>query len=184
MGLTALDILVVLLVGAGLVFGWLRGFVSEILSLFAWFLAIVALRYLHEPVRDLLTGLVGTVSGVSVLAFALIFGLVFLAGKLASRRLGGRVRNSVVGPVDRVLGAGFGALKGLIGATILFLGVSLVYDTIWGRAAERPEWMTASRSYPLLKSSGATFVDLVEARRGPAPAQGASEGNESAGNGQ
>ena len=177
MGLTALDIVVVLLVGAGLVFGGLRGFVSEILSLFAWFLAIVALRYLHEPVRDLLTGPVGTAPGASVLAFALVFGLVFLAGKLASRRLGGRVRNSVVGPVDRVLGAGFGALKGLIGATILFLGLSLVYDTIWGRAAARPEWMTDSRSYPLLKSSGATFVDLVEAQRGPAPAENAVEAN-------
>jgi membrane protein required for colicin V production len=181
MGLTALDIVVVLLVGAGLVFGALRGFVSEILSLFAWVLAIVALRYLHEPVRDLLTGPVGTVPGASVLAFAIVFGLVFLGGKLASRRLGGRVRNSVVGPVDRVLGAGFGALKGLIGATILYLAVSLVYDTLWGRAAERPEWMTSSRTYPLLQSSGATIVDLVEARRGAAPAP---QGNESAGNGQ
>lgn len=174
MGLTALDIVVILLVGAGLVLGFIRGFVSEILSLFAWFLAIVALRYLHEPVRDLLVGPVGTVSGASVLAFALVFGLVFLGGKLASRRLGGRVRKSVVGPVDRVLGGGFGALKGLIGATLLFLAVSLVYDTIWGRAAERPDWMAGSRTYPLLQSSGATIVDLVEARRGPAaeePAQ-------------
>jgi len=169
MGLTALDILVVLLVGAGLVLGWLRGFVSEILSLFAWFLAIIALRYLHEPVRDLLVGPVGTVSGASVLAFALVFGLVFLGGKLASRRLGGRVRNSVVGPLDRVLGAGFGALKGLILATLLFLVLNLVYDTIWGRAALRPEWMSNSRSYDLLESSGATIVDLVEARRGAAP---------------
>ena len=173
MGLTALDIVVILLVGAGLLFGWLRGFVCEILSLFAWFLAIVALRYLHEPVRDLLAGPVGT--GASVLAFVLVFGLVFLGGKLASRRLGSRVRQSVVGPVDRVLGAGFGALKGLIGATLLFLAVNLVYDTIWGRAAIRPEWMAQSRTYPLLKSSSSTVVDLVEAQRGPAP-----PGNEAA----
>jgi hypothetical protein len=39
--------------------------------------------------------------------------------------------------------------------------------------------MTGSRTYPLLKSSGATIVDLVEARRGPEP-----QGNQSAGNGQ
>ena len=175
--MTALDIIVILLVGAGLVFGALRGFVAEVLSLFAWVLAILALRYLHEPVRDLLVGPVGTVSGASVLAFALVFGLVFVGGKLVSRRVGRRVRDSVVGPVDRVLGGGFGALKGLIGATILFLAASLVYDTIWGRAAERPLWMTESRTYPLLKSSGETIVDLVEARRGPAP-----EGNETEAN--
>lgn len=169
MGLTSLDIIVILLVGAGLVFGFLRGFVFEILSLLAWFMAIIALRYFHEPVREWLVGPVGTVAGASVLAFALVFGIVFIAGKLASRRVGGRVRKSVVGPVDRVLGSGFGALKGLIGATLLYLAANLVYDTIWGRAAERPEWMAQSRTYPLLHASGEAIVDLVEARRGPGP---------------
>ena len=169
MGLTALDIIVVLLVGAGLVFGFLRGFVAEVLSLLAWFLAIVALHYLYEPVKAFLVGPIGTDAGAAVLSFALVFGIVFLGGKLASRRLGTRVRQSVVGPVDRVLGAGFGALKGLIGATLLYLLLSLVYDTIWGRAAERPEWMSESRTYQLLDSSGETIVDLVEAQRGPAP---------------
>jgi membrane protein required for colicin V production len=177
MALTALDILVLLMIGVGALFGWLRGFVHEMLSLFAWFLAIMALRYLHGPVRDLLTGVVGTVSGASVLAFFLVFGLVFFGGKLASRRVGARVRQSVIGPLDRVLGGGFGALKGLIGATLLFLVVNLVYDTIWGRAAQRPEWMASARTYPLLQSSSATIVDLVDARRGPAVQGNQSEAN-------
>ncbi|MDQ8755074.1 CvpA family protein [Sphingosinicella sp. LHD-64] len=169
MGLTMLDIVVLLLVGAGLVFGFLRGFVAEVLSLFAWILAIVALRYFYEPVERLLAGPIGTESGAAALAFLLVFGLVFLGGKLASRRLGTRVRQSVVGPVDRVLGAGFGALKGLIWATLLYLLLSLVYDTIWGRAAARPDWISESRTYHLLESSGETIVDLVEAQRGPDP---------------
>ena len=179
MAFTALDILVILLVGAGLVFGWLRGFVTELLSLFAWFLAILALRLLHAPVAALLERPIGTQSGAAVLAFVLIFGLVFFAGKLASRRVGARVRKSVVGPLDRVLGAVFGAVKGLIGITLLFMAFNLVYDTIYGRRAARPEWVRASMTYSLLKSSGATVVDLVEAQRGPAP-----DANESAGNGQ
>jgi membrane protein required for colicin V production len=179
MAFTALDILVILLVGAGLVFGWLRGFVAELLSLFAWFLALLALRLLHAPVASLLEGVIGTPSGAAVLAFVLVFGLVFFAGKLASRRVGARVRNSVIGPLDRVLGAAFGAVKGLIGITLLFLAFNLVYDTINGRRAARPDWVRQSATYGLLKASGATVVDLVEAQRGPAP-----EGNESAGNGQ
>jgi membrane protein required for colicin V production len=177
MGLTALDIVVIVLVGAGAVFGFMRGFVAELLSLFAWFLAIMALSYLHGPVRDLLVGPVGTESGAAILSFVLVFGLVFVGGKLASRSVGRRVRSSVVGPVDRLLGAGFGALKGLIGATLLYLLVSLVYDTIWGRAAERPEWIAQARTYPLLQSSGDTIVDLVEARRGPDPAEANSTTN-------
>ena len=176
MAFTALDILVFVLIVAGLAFGVMRGFVAEVLSLFAWFLAIAALRYLYEPVRAALVRPIGTESGAAILAFVIIFGSVFVAGKIASRRVGRRVRDSVVGPLDRVLGGAFGALKGLLGATLLFLVITLVYDTIWGRAAARPEWIAEARTYPLLQSSGATIIDLVESRRGPAPPEPTSNG--------
>ena len=164
--MTALDIIVLLLVGGGLVLGWFKGFVGEVLSLSAWIVAIVFLKLLHTPVTQALTRPVGTPSGAAVLAFALVFGIVFLIGKLVARRVGGGVKKSVIGPVDRVLGSGFGALKGLIGATLLYLGANLVYDTLWGARAQRPEWMAQSRTYPLLYASGRAIVDFVEWRRG------------------
>ncbi len=176
MGLTALDILVLLLVGGGLILGFLRGFVFEILSLIAWIAAIVALKLLHDPATGALTGMVGTRAGAAVLAFALVFGIVFVGGKLVARRIGGSTKNSIVGPVDRFLGGGFGALKGLIGATLLYLAANLVYDTIYGRTAERPERMAKSRTYPLLHASGRAIVDFVEARRGR-PVSPEAEGN-------
>jgi membrane protein required for colicin V production len=166
MGMTALDIIVLLLVGGGLVFGFLRGFVGEILSLFAWVAAVVALKFLHAPVTAQLLQPVGTQAGAAVLAFALVFGFVFIVGKLIARRMGSATKASAVGPVDRVLGAGFGALKGLIGATLLYLAANLFYDTVYGRVASRPEWMAKSRTYPLLNASGRAIVDFVETRRG------------------
>jgi len=171
-GLTALDIIVLLLVGGGLFLGFMRGFVHEVLALGAWVAAIVALKFLHEPTTDALMVPVGTRSGAAVLAFALLFGIVFVAGKLVARRIGGATRSSVVGPIDRVLGGGFGALKGLIGATLLYLLAALIYDTVYGRAAERPEWMAESHTYPLLNASGRAIVDFVEARRNALPADG------------
>jgi membrane protein required for colicin V production len=173
MALTALDILVFVLVGAGLVFGFLRGFVAEILSLFAWILAILALSYLHAPVSGMLEGPVG--SGAWLLAFLLIFGIIFVLGKLASRRLGGRVRRSVVGPIDRLLGGLFGGLKGLIVATLVFLALNFVFDLAWGRTAPRPLWMSDSRTWPLLEASGGTISDLVDARRGTAAPEAARD---------
>ncbi|HEY0414218.1 MAG TPA: CvpA family protein [Allosphingosinicella sp.] len=164
--MTALDIVVLLLVGLGLVTGWLKGFVGEVLSLAAWIVAIVFLKLLHAPATAVLEGPVGTRAGAAVLAFALVFGIVFLVGKLVARRVGGGVRRSVIGPVDRLLGAGFGALKGVIGATLLYLAANLVYDTIYGGEAQRPEWMASSRTYPLLYASGRAIVDFVEWRRG------------------
>ena len=162
MGFTALDIIVILLVGAGMVFGWLRGFVAEVLSLFAWFLAILALRTFYTPLSHALERPIGTASGASVLAFIIIFGLVFVGGKLVSRRVGTRVRNSIVGPLDRVLGAGLGALKGLIGATILFMVLNIAFSfSFLGGGGGRPEWMTNAATYGLLKSTSGTVSEFV-----------------------
>ena len=130
--LTALDIIVLVLVGGGLVLGFMRGFIGEVLSLLAWVAAIVALKFLHTPATAMLAG-IGT--GAAVLAFVLVFGLVFVAGKLIARSIGTATRRSAVGPFDRLLGAGFGALKGLILATLLYLAAALVYDTIYGASA-------------------------------------------------
>ena len=43
-----------LLVGGGAVFGWLKGFVTEVLSLFAWVAAIAALKFFYTPAVDVL----------------------------------------------------------------------------------------------------------------------------------
>jgi membrane protein required for colicin V production len=162
--LTALDVIVLLLVGGGTVFGWIKGFVTEVLSLFAWVAAIAALKLFYTPVTALLAGRVGTGAGAAVLAFALVFGIVFVAGRLIARRLGQRTRESVLSSFDRLLGAGFGALKGIIGATLIFLVASLAYDSVYGGGAPRPAWMTQSRSWPLLRASGTAIVDFVAAR--------------------
>jgi membrane protein required for colicin V production len=166
--MTALDILFLLAVGLGLVFGFMRGFVKEVLSLGIWVLAIVALRLLHAPVSASLEGVVGTVSGAYVLAFALIAMVVIVGGKLVVRQLSGSIKRSAIGPLDRILGGGFGALKGLVGVALLYMAFSLVYDTIWGRAAVRPLWIANAMTYPLVHSSSSAIVDLVEARRGRA----------------
>jgi len=163
--LTALDIVVLLLVGGGAVLGLWRGFVTEVLSLFAWVAAIFALKFAHAPAAAALGGVIGTASGAAVLAFAIIFLVVFVAGKLVARSLGQRTRTSILGPIDRVLGMGFGALKGLIGATLLFLLANLATDTLYGSRSARPDWMRASQTFPLLNASSRAIVDFVAARR-------------------
>lgn len=163
--LTALDIIVLLLVGGGALLGLVRGFVTEVLSLFAWVAAIAALKLLHAPLMHVLTGIVGTAAGAAVLAFALIFIVTFFAGKLIAASLGQRTRQSVLGPIDRALGLGFGALKGLIGATLLFLLATLAVDSWAGAGARRPAWLRDSATYPLLNASGNAIVDYVQRRR-------------------
>ena len=101
-----------------------------------------------------------------MLAFAILFVPSFLLVKFLARSLGEKTRrHAMLGPFDRVLGGGFGALKGLLGATLFFLLANLATDMVYGPQADRPQWMTKSRTYPLLNASGRAIVDWVEARR-------------------
>ncbi len=110
--MSALDIFVILLLGGGAMIGFVRGLVHEVLSLLAWVAAIVMLRLFHEPISASLGEAVGSATGAAVLAFVLLFLPSFLFMKLLARSIGKRTRKSVLGPVDRVLGGGFGMLKG------------------------------------------------------------------------
>jgi membrane protein required for colicin V production len=169
--MTALDIFVFLLLIGGGAVGFVRGFVHEVVSLLAWAVGIAMLKLFHSQLWTGLTGsLVSSPAAAAVLAFAILFVPSFLAVKLLARALGGRTRRSpVLGPFDRVLGGGFGLLKGLLGATLFFLLANLATDMVYGPQADRPGWMTRSRTYPLLNASGRAIVDWVEARRHKAP---------------
>jgi membrane protein required for colicin V production len=163
--MSALDIFVILLLGGGAIIGFIRGFVHEALSLFAWVVAIAMLKLFHAHLSAGLTDPVGTPAGAAVVAFALLFIPSFLLVKMLARSIGGRTRTSILGPIDRLLGGGFGMIKGLLGATLFFLLANLATDMVYGTDADRPEWMTSSRTYPLLNASGLAIVDWVEKRR-------------------
>jgi membrane protein required for colicin V production len=165
--LTALDILVLTLVGGSAVLGFSRGLVQEVTTLLAWVLAIAAVRFFHPAVTDLLTGWVGTEGGAAMLAFVLLFGGVFAFAKWGSRAMGQRSRASLVGGFDRGLGAGFGAVKGLMIAAIGFMAVTLLYDIGYGNA-QRPAWMTDSRTYPALNATSKALSQVIADRRAQA----------------
>jgi len=166
--MTALDVFVFLLLIGGGAIGFVRGFVNEVVSILAWIVGIAMLKLFHT---QLWSGLENTFhtspAAGAVLAFAILFIPSFVLVKLVARSLGGRTRRSpMLGPFDRVLGGGFGLLKGLLGATLFFLLANLATDMVYGPQADRPGWMTKSRTYPLLNASGRGIVDWVQARRG------------------
>lgn len=177
--LTALDIVVLVLVGGGAVLGFSRGLVQEVTSLLAWILAIAAVRFFHPLATDLLGGWMGPGGGAAMLAFVLLFGSVFAFTKWGARAMGQRSRASLVGGFDRGLGAGFGAVKGLIVATIGFMLVTLLYDIGYGNA-QRPAWVTDSRTYPALSATSGALSKVIAERRAEAREAGSSTGKQDA----
>jgi membrane protein required for colicin V production len=161
--MTGFDLLVLLIVGVTAVGGFLRGFVQEVLSLAAWILAIFAIHYLHTGLTDFFDRYVGPVPPAAVLAFAVLLLIPYAAMKLIASRAGASSRSSLLGPIDRVLGFGFGAVKGVIIAVMAFSVLVLGYDSIWG-AGGRPTWIVNARTYDFIDASADKLVDLIAQR--------------------
>ena len=156
--MTALDIFVLLALGGGALVGFVRGFVQEALVLAAWAAGVVALILFHAPVAQAVSGSAKGAAGAAALAFAILFLPAYFLMRLLAHRLGRQARSSALGPIDRLLGGGFGMLKGLIGATLFFLLANLGTDLVYGARAERPDWMRDSRTFPLLDASGRALL--------------------------
>lgn len=162
--MTGLDILVMVVVGTCAITGFLRGFVQEILALGAWIFALFAIFYLHAPLYEFLEPRIGTTSGASVLAFAILLLVPYATIKLLANRLGQSSRASVLGPIDRILGFGFGTIKGFIVVVLAFSLLVLGYDLAWGPGG-RPNWITQARTYPFINAGSEKLVALIAERR-------------------
>ena len=162
--MTGFDFLVLLIVGVGAIGGFLRGFVQEVLSLAAWVLAIFAIRYLHTDLTEGIYGFMGSPNGAAIFAFALLLLIPYAAMKLIANVAGRKSRKSVLGPIDRVLGFGFGAVKGVIIVVIAFSLLVLGYDNVWG-APGRPDWISEARTYQLVDAGSRAMVQIIAERR-------------------
>jgi len=158
------DILVLIVVGVAAVGGFLRGLVQEVLSLAAWILAIFAIHYLHTPLYKALSEWIQPGTPVAILAFVLLLLIPYAAMKLIAGRVGEASRHSIMGPIDRVLGFGFGAIKGMLIVVIAFSLLVLGYDSLWG-VAGRPDWIKTARTYQVVNASSEQMVQMINQRR-------------------
>ena len=181
--MTGFDYVVFLIVAVCAIGGFFRGFVEEILALAAWCVAMFAVRYGHEPLTLILAPYLKNETGAGVLAFALLMLVPYFITKYAASALGSASRTSVLGPIDRLLGFGFGAIKGFV---IMVLGFSLLvfgYDVVWG-VNGRPVWISAARTYPFLNAASEELMTMIADRREEAakaalePKQDSAEGDE------
>lgn len=157
---TAFDWVVVTMIGLMAVAGLVRGFTQEALSLASWIAAILVVRFFHESVTMWLTPRVGGEATGAIVAFLLLFFGTVIAARLLAGAAGGFAKRSLLGPMDRVLGLGFGALKGLILASALFL-LTQFATGLFDPDKQPPEWLAKSRSAPLLALSASAMVGWV-----------------------
>lgn len=162
--MTFFDILVLIIVAVAAIGGFMRGLVQEVLSLAAWILAAFSVYYLHGDLTAFLRDFYDAEPATPILAFAMLLLIPYAAMKLIAGNVGEASRNSILGPIDRVLGFGFGTIKGALIVIFAFSVLVLGFDTVWGYKG-RPDWITQARTYPVVDASSRQLVQMIAERR-------------------
>lgn len=162
--MTIFDILVLIIVAVAAVGGFMRGLVQEVLSLAAWILAAFSVYYLHGPLTEFLRDYYDAETLTPILAFAILLLIPYAAMKVIAGNASEASKGSILGPIDRVLGFGFGAVKGALIVVFAFSVLVLGFDTVWGYKG-RPDWITQARTYPAADAFSRQLVQMIAERR-------------------
>jgi membrane protein required for colicin V production len=158
--LTGFDWLVVLIVGTTAAFGLMRGFIAEVASLAAWVAGFVAVRMVYTPARAVFVEASGSEMLGTLAAVLGPFLLALLLVKLLGSFLSSSAKGSLIGPFDRLLGLGFGLVKGFLVASLGFLLLTLALKILPGED-DRPAWLAKARTAPTLALVANAMVGYV-----------------------
>jgi membrane protein required for colicin V production len=108
------DYLVILAILISAVVGALRGFLRESIALGAWIIALFLAWHFADVLEPHLGGLLSDPTVRPWAARVILIVLVLLLGAAAGAILGHFVRLSIFSGMDRLLGFGFGLLRGFV----------------------------------------------------------------------
>lgn len=159
-----LDILILIIVGIAAVGGFMRGLVQEVLSLASWIMAALALHFLHPYLTEALRNVYNAETATQLLAFTLLLMIPYAAMKVIIGTASGVSEGAILGPIDRVLGFGFGALKGALIAIFAFSLLVIGFDDTWGFKG-RPTWVATARTYPAVDAFSRQLIPTIAIKR-------------------
>lgn len=143
--LSWLDIGLLVFLLLSVMVGLMRGFVFELLSLAGWFAAyFAAVLWTSFAERYITLGGSGTALNHAI-AFACVFLGALIAWGLAARLVRSFVRATPLSPVDRVFGAGFGLLRGVVVLLLLaaVIGLTPMARSPAWQQSQGVVWLTA-----------------------------------------
>lgn len=116
-----IDLIIITIIGLSVLTGLMRGFVKELIALCVWILAIwLAFTYSKE-VSSWLQAYIQDLTARTVVAFVGILLVTIIVGGICNAVFSFILRRSGLSGTDRLLGMGFGFIRGIFIVTLLLL---------------------------------------------------------------
>jgi Uncharacterized membrane protein, required for colicin V production len=139
-----LDALIAVVLAVSLLTGAWKGFMREFVGLAGWVAAFWLAWRFAAPLAGAMEGFIGNPMARKLVAYALVFILVLVVAALAGSFFRRLVQSSALSGTDRLLGAGFGALRALVlvlAAMILAMQIGIAHGDGW-RQSRAVHWLT------------------------------------------
>jgi len=170
--LTYLDALVIAVCFISGILAMYRGLSRELLSILSWLVAGIAVLYFYftqEKIAEDVALQMGTQVQIAQIAIcAIIFLIVLILVHLLTSRISDAVLDSGVGMIDRLLGFGFGVLRGFLLIVIPFM----MFDWFFFSShyledrkvatEDIPEWVDRAQSRDAIASTGRSITALLQ----------------------
>ncbi|TPW32028.1 CvpA family protein [Pararhizobium mangrovi] len=148
MPITILDGIVIAVMLFSAVLAMVRGFSREVLSVVSWVLAAAAAYFFYPDLTPLASRYTQSPPIAMIGSAAIIFIVVLVVVSLITMKIADFVIDSRIGPLDRVLGFVFGALRGL-----LLIVVAMMFFN-WLVPKQQPDWVAEAKTKPMIDSLG------------------------------
>lgn len=120
-----IDWFIVSVIGISVLTGLFRGFVKECIALAVWILALwLSFRYI-QVLDPWLQSYITDRTARSITSFAIIFLGILLAGAVINAILSFILKRSGLSGTDRLLGMGFGFIRGVLIVALMMLAVKM-----------------------------------------------------------
>ncbi len=121
-----IDIIVLLTILISVIFAFYRGLVRELLGLTAWILAALGALYGLYYVRPLFRKIISNPTIADIIGAGCIALVILVICTLFNAYITGKLRQSALSGLDRLLGLFFGILRGALLITIIYFSASLL----------------------------------------------------------
>lgn len=119
--MNTLDIIIIVILSFCLIRGIFRGFAKELSSIIGVFGGLYAACAYYPSVSNMLSGFISDFSYCKILSFLIIFCSVFFVISILGVLIKYILKIAFMGWFDRLCGAGFGIVKGLLIVSVLLL---------------------------------------------------------------
>lgn len=136
-----IDIIIAVALVASIVVGFVRGFVKEAISIATLVVAIWAALYFGPAVGGVSKSWLSSAELQIWFGRVLIFGVILLVGGLLGWGISKLVRLSVLSGLDRLLGSGFGTVRGILLVAVFVIGGQFA-------GFDNDDWWLQSRLLP------------------------------------